>query len=57
MGLEIVILYIGLGLVGAFGVNKGVEVYKHHNNTDVAFYEACVKHAKEVKECRNLEDK
>jgi hypothetical protein len=56
MGIEIVIMWIGLGLVGGFVVDKGVGLYKHNDNNDVAMYEACVKYAKEVKECRNLED-
>ncbi len=55
MGLELVLLYLGLAVAGVFSVNKGVELYKHSETLQADRYNSCVKHASEIRECRSLE--
>lgn len=50
-----ILLYVALAAAGAFGVSKGVDVYKHSETLDADRYASCVKHAEEVRECRGLE--
>lgn len=55
MGIEVVLLWIGLSIAGAYGVNKATDVYRHNVTIEADKYNSCVKHAQEVRECRNLE--
>jgi hypothetical protein len=55
MGIEIIAIWIGLGIAGSFGVSKGAEIYKHLETLDADRYSQCVKHADTVRECRGLE--
>lgn len=52
--LELAIIYIGVALASAFAVAKTVDAYKHTTYTDVEKYQACVKAADNVRECREL---
>lgn len=56
LGLEMVLLYLGLAAAGAFGVSKGVELYKHSETLDADRYSACIEATKEARQCRGLED-
>jgi hypothetical protein len=55
MGLEIVFLYVGLAIAGAFGVNKAVEVYKHSMTIEADKFNSCLTATKDARQCRNLE--
>jgi hypothetical protein len=55
MGIELVILWIGIAAAAGFGVNKGVELIKHSNSIDADKYNSCVSAAKDPRACRTLE--
>ena len=55
MGIEIALMWIGIGLAGGFAVDRGVDLWKHSNTIEADKYASCVKNAESVKECRNLE--
>lgn len=49
-------LYLGLAAAGAFGVSKGVNLYKHSETLDADRYAACINATKDARQCRGLED-
>lgn len=53
--IEVVVLYVVLGLTGIYGIKKGAEIYVQADEYDVTRYEACVNAAEKVKECKDLE--
>lgn len=55
MGIEVALMWLGIAIAGGFVADKGVELWKHSSTLDADKYEACVKNADSVKECRNLE--
>jgi hypothetical protein len=55
VGIEIVLMWIGIGIAGGFVVDKSVDLIKHSKTIGSDKYESCVKNAESVKECRNLE--
>lgn len=55
MGIEIVLMWIGISIAGGFVVDKSVDLWKHSKTLGADKYESCVTNAESVKECRNLE--
>jgi len=53
--IEVVVLYIVLGITGIYGVKKAADVYQGLDENDVVRYEKCVEAAEKVKECKDLE--
>jgi hypothetical protein len=55
MGVELVLLYIGLAIAGAFSIDKGVDMYKHSKTINADKFNSCVQYADSIRECRGLE--
>jgi len=53
--MELVILYIALAGAGAFGVSKGVDLWKHSDTIEADKYAACIAATESARQCRGLE--
>lgn len=56
MLIETVLLVLGLSIIGAWGVEKVVDVRKHNATLDADRYAMCISATKDARQCRNLED-
>lgn len=55
MGVEIVLVWLGVAVAGAFGVNKSVELWKHSDTISADKYNSCITATKDARQCRGLE--
>lgn len=55
MGVEIVLLWLGIAIASAFAVDKGVELVKHGQTLDADRYHSCVSATKDARQCRGME--
>lgn len=54
--MELILLYVALAAAGAFGVSKGVDLWKHDETLQADRYAACIEATKDARQCRGLED-
>lgn len=55
MGVELVLLWLGVAIAGAYGVDKTVEVYKHSMTIEADKFNSCLTATKDARQCRGLE--
>jgi hypothetical protein len=55
VGLELILLYLGLAVAGGFAVDKGVELIKHSSSIEADKYNSCLEATKDARQCRTLE--